>query len=82
MNEIAQSTLSPRKLAEKFNAAFPLGTKVRYQNPQGGRAQEATTHTAAVVAAGVPLVWLKQPTGAILCLDLYQIETLPAGRAE
>ena len=76
MNNLARSTVSPEKLAAKWNHSFPIGTKVRYwPGAREGRGVESATKTQAEVLGGhTAVVWIE---GRGDCIALSHVEPLP-----
>jgi hypothetical protein len=77
MNNIARQSISPNKLAAKFNERFPVGTRVRYwTGSRDGIGKVSHTRTEAQVIGGhTAVVWLEDQTG---CVALSHIEPLAA----
>jgi hypothetical protein len=77
MSHLAQSSLSPQKLASKFNERFPIGTTVRYWTGVRGQGlgKISKTRTEAQVIGGhTAVVWLEDQTG---CVALSHVEPQP-----
>lgn len=75
MNELARSTISKEKLVDKFNKAFPIGTRVRYwTGVREGVGRESVTKYAAALVSNQPCVWVEGVTG---CIALTHVEPVP-----
>jgi hypothetical protein len=72
---LAQSSVSAIKLAAKWNASFPKGTRVRYwTGRREGLGKESMTRSGAEVVGTVAVVWIDGVAG---CVALSHVEPLP-----
>jgi len=76
LNEPARSTISPAKLAEKWNRYFPIGTRVRYwSGVREGSGKISITRTQAEVLGGhTAVVWID---GYDSCVALSHVRPEP-----
>ncbi len=76
MNGLARWTISPIRLAHKFNQSFPIGTTVRYwTGTRDGIGKVSRTKTDAQVIGGhTAVIWLDDESG---CIALSHVEPLP-----
>ena len=75
MNRLARSTVSPEKLAAKWNQTFPIGTRVRYwTGAREGIGKESVTRSEASVLGGhSAVVWIE---GCVGCMALSHVEPI------
>jgi hypothetical protein len=65
---------SLQSTVDRFNARYPVGTRIRYWKAAGGKHQPSrmtrTVTRASVLSGHTPVVWVEGETG---CISLTQV---------